>query len=83
MVFDLDGEPDTLCLQWQLAGAKRSEDWSAAATPLLSAGEPKFVREALVRAKAAWRFASRRSPNKFGCGFAPLRLCVKTLAPSH
>ena len=57
-------------LRWQLAEAKRSEDWSAAATPLLSAGESKFVREALVRAKAAWRFASRRSPNIFGCGLS-------------
>jgi hypothetical protein len=27
--------------------------------------------------KAAWRFASRRSPKRFGCGFAVLPLCVK------
>ena len=41
---------------------------SAAATPLSTANRAS---------KAAWRFASRRSPKRIGCGFATLHLCVK------
>jgi hypothetical protein len=40
-------------LRWQPAEAKRSEDWSAAATPLFNYRQ---------------RFASRRSPKRLGCG---------------
>jgi len=50
---------------------------SAAATPPSSARPSALVRGTLARAKAAWRFASRRRPKKFGCGSAALRLGVK------
>jgi hypothetical protein len=53
---------------------------SAAATPLSGARPLKFDRETHVRAKAPWRFASRRRTNTFGCGLAALCLCVKKFA---
>jgi hypothetical protein len=49
---------DRFGVRWQLAEAKRSEDWSGAATPL-------FARPP-ASPKAAWCYASRRSP-KIGC----------------
>jgi len=53
-------------VRWQPAEAKRSEDWSAAATPLFDCGQsfqsgvPECFR------------GSRRSPKRFGCGYAAL-----------
>ena len=51
-------------LRWQPAEAKRSEDWSAAATPLFDCGQSfqSGVAPALRD--------SRRSPKKIGCGYA-------------
>jgi hypothetical protein len=62
-------------LRWQPAEAKRSEDWSAAATPLFDCG-PNFQSGVAPAPRD-----SRRSPKRFGCGYAVLRsLLLKTLA---
>ena len=66
---------------WSALHRRKMRDYPTgqAATPLLGARPSKFVRETLVHSKAAWRFASRRSP-KAGCAFASLRLCVKNVS---
>jgi hypothetical protein len=51
-------------LRRQPAEAKRSEDWSAAATALSEFGGRVNIRK--PSPKAAWRFASRRSPKPGG-----------------
>jgi hypothetical protein len=59
------GRKEDFGLRWQPAGAKRSEDWSAAATPL-------FDREQNLQSGAAPALRdSRRSPNL--CALASLR----------
>ena len=67
-------------VRWQPAGAKRSEDWSAAATPLFDCGQgfQSGVAPALRD--------SRRGPKRFGCSFAalcPLRLLQMRLPLRH
>jgi hypothetical protein len=66
-------------VRWQPAEAKRSEDWSAAATPLFD------CEQSFQSGVAPALRDSRRSPKRFGCGFAalcpfaPWRLCVFAL----
>jgi hypothetical protein len=64
---------EDLGVRWQSATSRR--------VGISSAREANESLETLARTKAAWRFASRRSP-KFGCGLAALRLCVKESVPT-
>jgi len=49
-------------LRWQPAEAKRSEDWSAAATPLFAGGQS-------FQSGVAFRFPPQSK--FFGCGWVP------------
>jgi hypothetical protein len=66
------------------AEAQGTQSFAETAARILDCGGKAQRRHRFSTAdrasKAAWRFASRRNPKRFGCGFAALRRCVVSLS---